>query len=347
MNLTPKSLGFRMPAEWERHDAIWLAWPYDEATFPDRVRKVEQTYVSIIKSIHQSEDVNLLVLNQDVKNRISRMLKKENVSLNKINFHIQDYADVWFRDYGPTFAVNRKERKLAMVKWIFNAWGNKYEELEKDNNIPFKMNEKMKLPMFEAGIVLEGGSVDVNGKGTLITTRQCLLNKNRNPGISKDEIENHLKEYLGVKSIIWLMEGIAGDDTDGHIDDIARFVNPNTVLCAFEENEDDENQEILRKNYDILKKSKDENGNELKVIKLPMPGFVADDGGKRLPASYANFYISNTVVLVPTFNHENDKQALGIIQKCFPERKVIGIDCNDLVYGLGTLHCSSQQQPSI
>ncbi len=345
--LTPLKLGYSMPAEWEKHDAIWLAWPYDETTFPDRVDKAEKTYISIIKSIHQSETVNLLVLDQGVKNKTTGMLKKENVDLTKVNFYIQNYADVWFRDYGPTFVVNRKEKKLAMVKWDFNAWGNKYDELKKDNKIPFEMNKKMKLPLFEAGIVLEGGSIDVNGKGTLLTTEQCLLNKNRNPHLSRKEIENLLKEFLGARHIIWLKEGIAGDDTDGHIDDIARFVNPNTVLCAFEENEDDGNYRILKENYDILMESKDENGNKLNVIKLPMPGYVKDDEGKRLPASYANFYISNKVVLVPIFGHENDAKALSIAQKCFSNKKIIGIGCRDLVYGLGTIHCISQQEPSL
>lgn len=344
--LTPAKLGYCMPAEWGNHDAIWLAWPYDPATFPNRVEKAERAYISIIKSIHESENVNLFVVNRGVKNKITGMLKRENVGLNNLKFHITDYADVWLRDYGPTFVVNRKEKKLAMVKWNFNAWGNKYEGLKKDSRIPFEMNKSMKLQMFEAGIVLEGGSIDANGKGTLLTTEQCLLNKNRNPNLAKEEIENHLKEFLGARHIIWLREGIVGDDTDGHIDDIARFVNPNTVLCAYEENEDDANYEILKENYMILTSSSDENGNKLNVIKLPMPGF-ADDKGGRLPASYANFYISNKVVLVPAFNHENDGKALEIIQKCFPGRKAIGIDCRDMVYGLGTIHCISQQQPAL
>src|SRR3989338_7439068 len=344
--LTPAKLGYFMPAEWERHDAIWLAWPYDKTTFPDRVDKAEETYISIVKSIYQSEKINLLVLNHDVKNKIIEMLKKENVDFNRVNFYVEDYADVWFRDYGPIFVVNRKEKKLAMVKWNFNAWGNKYEGLKKDTNIPYKINKKLKSQIFEPGIVLEGGSIEVNGNGTLLTTEQCLLNKNRNPDLSKKEIENYLKNYMGVRHVIWLKEGIVGDDTDGHIDDIARFVNPGTVLCAYEENEDDENYKILKENYGILMNSTDENGNKLNVIKLPMPGFVGDEEG-RLPASYANFYISNKIVLAPIFGHENDKMALDIIQKYFPERKVVGINCRELVYGLGTLHCISQQQPAI
>ncbi len=204
----------------------------------------------------------------------------------------------------------------------------------------------MKIPCFTPGIILEGGSIDVNGKGTLITTEQCLLNKKRNPDLSKKEIEFFLMEYLGVKKVIWLKEGIAGDDTDGHVDDIGRFVNPFTLLCAYEDDKDDENHAILKNNYDILKNSTDQDGNRFNIIKLPMPGFVGD-GERRLPASYANFYIGNDVVLVPVFGHENDQKALNIVQDCFPTRKAVGIHCFDLVHGLGTIHCVSQQQPAI
>lgn len=239
----------------------------------------------------------------------------------------------------------RNKKNLAMVHWIFNAWGGKYEELAKDTKIPEIMNEKLALRCFKPGIVLEGGSIDVNGKGTLLTTEQCLLNKNRNPSLSKEQIGAYLKDYLGVSHIIWLKEGIVGDDTDGHVDDIARFVDPTTVLCAYEEDEDDENHAPLKENYELLLKSKDQDGNDLKIIKLPMPGFVGDEKG-RLPASYANFYIGNKAVLVPVFGHENDKKALAIIQKAFPGRKAVGINCADLLHGLGTIHCISQQQPS-
>ena len=215
----------------------------------------------------------------------------------------------------------------------------------KDTNIPEFMNERMSLPCFKPGIVLEGGSIDVNGRGTLLTTEQCLLNKNRNPNLTKSVIEDYLKEYLGVSQIIWLKNGIEGDDTDGHIDDIARFVNPETVLCVYEEDKNDENHPILHENYEILLNSKNNEGNRLNVIKLPTPGYIEDEEG-RLPASYANFYIGNKAVLVPIFGHKNDKRALEIIQRQFQNRKVIGIDSSNLVYGLGTIHCISQQQPS-
>ena len=342
---TPKKLGYSMPAEWERHDAVWLAWPHDPITFPSRVEKVEKTYGEIIKALQGSEKVNLLVKDSAMKDKVQRILEQRSVNPDGIVFHIYDYADVWFRDYGPIFLVDKKNGGLAMSHWIYNAWGRKYESLMKDTHIPEFINRNMNIPYFTPGIVLEGGSIDVNGKGTLLTTEQCLLNRNRNPNLNKYGIEEYLMKYLGVTKIIWLKNGIEGDDTDGHIDDIARFVNTTTVLCAYEENKSDINHTILHENYEILQSSKDQNGNSLNVIKLPMPGVIGDGQG-RLPASYANFYIGNTVVLVPIFGHENDAKALDIIQRQFPDRRAIGINCRDLAYGLGTIHCISQQQPN-
>ena len=340
---TPRELGYRMPAEWEKHEALWLSWPHDPTTFPNRVEKAEEAYVQIIKNIHESENVNLFVKNDLMKQRVTSFFKKNGISLNKICFFKFNYADVWFRDYGPIFVTN-KDQKLAMVHWIFNSWGEKYQELLKDSKIPQVINKKMKLPCFEPGIVLEGGSIDTNGKGTMLTTEQCLLNKNRNPQLNKGEIEKYLNDYLTVDKIIWLKKGIDGDDTDGHIDDIARFVNPTTVVCAYEENKQDENYSVLKENYEILQNSTDQDGNKLKVIKLPMPKKIGYKNNP-LPASYANFYIGNTTVLIPIFGHKNDKTALSIIQEQFPDRKAVGIDCSDLVYGLGTIHCITQQQP--
>jgi agmatine deiminase len=339
---TPHELGYSMPAEWERHDSAWLAWPHGPTTFPE-IEKVEKTYVQIIDALHESESVNLLVKDAAMKTRASEMLNEKDVDLAKIHFAVLDYADVWIRDYGPIFVVN-KEKKPAMLHWFFNAWGGKYEELIKDTRIPEIINKRMNLRYFKPGIVLEGGSIDVNGRGTLLTTEQCLLNKNRNLNLGKEEIEQYLKDYLGVSNIIWLKKGIAGDDTDGHVDDIARFVDPKTVLCAYEEDENDENYAALKENYEILLESRAEDGNGLRVIKLPMPGSVG--GEERLPASYANFYIGNKVVLVPVFGHEKDKRALKIIQEVFPDRKAAGIDCTDLVYGFGAIHCITQQQPA-
>jgi len=343
---TPLRLGYHMPAEWERHEAIWLAWPYDLDSFPD-IEKVEDAYVSIIKAIHRFETVNLLVKDEPMLDRVVAILKKASVDLQKVRFHVVGYADVWFRDYGPTFVVTREKEqsRLAIVTWIFNAWGEKYPELMGDSRIPCQINDDLKLECFMPGIVLEGGSVDVNGEGTVLTTEQCLLNENRNPGLGKEEIETYLKEYLGARKVIWLKQGIAGDDTDGHVDDVARFVNLTTVLCSYEDDPEDENYLALKENYEILSKESDQDGNPLKVIKLPMPGRVG--AGRRLPASYANFYIGNEVVLVPVFGHKNDSKALKIIQEVFPDRKVAGINCREMVHGLGTIHCISQQQPAV
>jgi agmatine deiminase len=343
---TPSRLGYHMPAEWECHEAIWLSWPYDLDSFPE-IEKVEQTYVSVIKAIHVGELVNLLVKDEMMLNAVVDQLKNASVNLAKVRFHIISYADVWFRDYGPTFVVKQekgdKKNKLAMVAWIFNAWGEKYSELMRDSRIPCLINDDLLMECFLPGIVLEGGSIDVNGCGTVLTTEQCLLNKNRNPSLSKEQIETYLKEYLGARKVIWLKEGIAGDDTDGHVDDIARFVDPTTVLCAYEDYPEDENYPVLKENYDQLLNETDQDGQKLKVIKLPMPGTVGAE--RRLPASYANFYIGNEVVLVPTFGHRNDKVAIEIIHGVFPERMVLGINCREMVHGLGTIHCISQQQP--
>jgi agmatine deiminase len=340
---TPLQLGYHMPAEWERHDATWLSWPYDLDSFPE-IDRVEQTYISIIKAIHEGEIVNLLVTDEPMLSRVVELLRDAGIDLKRIRFHILSYRDVWFRDYGPTFVVNREKGKLAMVNWIFNAWGEKYEGLISDTRIPCLINDDLKRDCFQPCIVLEGGSIEVNGCGTAITTEQCLLNRNRNPGLEREDIEAYLREYLGVSMIIWLKQGIAGDDTDGHVDDIARFVDPTTVLCAYEDDTEDENYPALKENYDILSQALDQDGRTLKIIKLPMPGAVGDDG--RLPASYANFYIGNGVVLVPTFGHKNDKEALRIIQEAFPDRKVVGINCREIVHGFGTIHCISQQQPA-
>ena len=347
---TPKSLGYTMPAEWETHDATWLAWPHDPLTFPDRIKKVEETYLHMIEAIHKHENINLFVTDLNMKSRVAKLLEQKGVNLQKINFYVWDYADVWFRDYGPIFVINKEKKQIAFVHWIFNAWGGKYKELVKDSQIPYIISNRLQLNNFRPGIVLEGGSVDINGEGTALTTEQCLLNSNRNPNLSKPEIEKFLIDYYGINHVIWLKSGVAGDDTDGHIDNLARFANPRTVLCAYEENEGDENHSILKNNYEILLKSTDQDGKKLEVIKMPMPPAIlanARDSKTRLPASYLNFYVANKVVLVPTFKHKNDRVAMKIIQDPFPGRKVIGIDCRDLIFGLGAIHCVMQQQPAV
>ncbi|MAG91837.1 agmatine deiminase [Candidatus Woesearchaeota archaeon] len=337
---TPKQLNFRMPAEFEKQEALWIAWPHNEETWPDMLEKIENSFIEFVKAIHTGQKVKILVNDKESEEKVKGKLS--NVDLSQIEFYQIKNVDAWIRDYGPIFVVDNKEK--AMVKWIFNAWGNKYDDLKEDNIIPYKLKEIIKIPFFEPGIVLEGGSIEVNGTGTLLTTEQCLLNKNRNPALSKEEIENNLKNYLNVSNILWLKNGIEGDDTDGHIDDIARFVNKNTVVCCVEDNQNDKNHAVLKENYELLTKMKDEEGNSLKIVKLPMPDPVVIDD-TRLPASHANFYIGNESVAVPIFGSEKDEIALEILQRLFPQRKVVGINCREMVYGLGTLHCASQQEP--
>jgi agmatine deiminase len=340
---TPRNRGFHMPAEWEPHEAVWLSWPHNRMTFP-HITEVENAYYSFIRAVHVSERIELFVPTAVIHRKVRTRLREMGVDLAQVVLHTSDFADIWIRDYGPTFVVNRVLGKTAMVRWNFNAWGKKYEDQIRDGNIPLIMNRRLTLQMFEPGIVLEGGSIDVNGRGTVLTTRACLLNPNRNPSLSADQIGEMLREYLGVEKVIWLNNGIVGDDTDGHIDDIARFVGPTTVVCAYETDTADANYTALHDNYEILRQSSDQDGTPITVIKLPMPAKVTDSDD-RYPASYTNFYISNTVVVVPVFNDPHDAEALRIIQEIFPDRNVVGIDARALVEGYGTFHCSTQQQP--
>jgi agmatine deiminase len=338
---TPKSAGYHMPAEWESQEAVWLAWPHNEITWPDgMLAEVERTYVEIIRALHGGQKIKLLVNDFETEAKVRLALDREDVALTQIVFVPVVTEDSWIRDYGPTFLIDDDRRQLAMVNWAFNAWGNKYDDLIGDDRIPLELNRTLNIPVFEPGIVLEGGSIEVNGAGVGLTTEQCLLNQNRNPHLSRTQIEEYLKEYLNVSEVLWLRAGIAGDDTDGHIDDIARFVSEDTVLCAFEDNPADENHETLRESYDRLI------GFGLKVVKLPMPGYIGDRHA-RLPASYANFYIGNSAVVVPIFGHSNDRRALDIIQQVFPSRRVVGVYANAMVHGLGTIHCCSQQEPRL
>jgi agmatine deiminase len=342
---TPRNRGFHMPAEWEPHEAVWLSWPHNRNTFPN-LSGVEESYYAFISAIHTSERVELFIPTAALHRKIRAHLREAHTDLSRVTLHTIEFSDVWIRDYGPTFVINPAMNRAAMVRWNFNAWGLKYEDQVNDGKIPNIMNRWLDLPQFVPGIVLEGGSFDVNGRGTLLTTRSCLLNPNRNPSLSKDQIEMFLKEYLGVVKIIWLNDGIVGDDTDGHIDDIARFVTPSTVVCAYETDKDDANYRALQENYEILKRSTNQDGIPLTVVKLPMPAKVTS-GDERYPASYTNFYIGNTVVIVPVFDDPNDAEAIRIIQDLFPHRKVIGINARAMVEGFGTFHCATQQQPRV
>jgi agmatine deiminase len=333
-----------MPAEWQEHKSLWLAWPYDEITFPNRVKKVEQVYVQIISAVHITELVNLLVKDQETKEKVLELFQKENINSDRVIFHIIDYADTWIRDYGPIFVRNKETTQKAWVKWQYNAYGNKFPDLRKDNTVFLNLAPAINVPGIEANIVMEGGAFEVNGKGAVITTEQCLLNPNRNPSLSKEEIEDYLRIYTGAEKIIWISEGIVNDHTDGHIDDVAKFVSSNTIVCGYEDDLNEPNFPILRSAYDKLSGETDQDGNPFTIVKLPMPHFNYDDGTKA-PASYANFYIGNGVVLVPTFNDINDSKALQIIQSLFPDRSVTGIDCTNLIYGGGAIHCITQQEP--
>jgi len=330
-----------MPAEWEPQEAVWLTWPHNQLTWPDgMLTEVERTYSEVIHALHSGQKIKLLVRNPQSELKIRMILERQGIALSQIVFVPLAAEDSWIRDYGPTFVIRPGRSPLAMVKWRFNAWGDKYDDLIGDDRIPGELNKTLRLPVFEPGIVLEGGSIEVNGAGTVLTTEQCLLNKNRNPQLSREQIEEYLREYLNVSRVLWLAEGIVGDDTDGHIDDIARFVDENTVICAFEDDPADENYEILADNYNRLV------GFGLDVVKLPMPGYVGDRHA-RLPASYANFYIGNDAVVVPIFGHTNDQRALEIVQKCFPKHRIVGVHATAMVHGLGTIHCCSQQEPAV
>jgi agmatine deiminase len=332
-----------MPAEWEPHRATWLAWPYDEETFPDRVEKVETALARMINALNKSELIELLVLNEDMKHRASEVISSMGTDPSEINFHITEYADIWLRDSGPIFVKN-SEGEILISNWKFNAWGNKFPELLIDGEIPDKVSQWTNNPSVNADLVLEGGAIEINGAGTCLTTEQCLLNKNRNSGKSKDEIEKFLHYYLGIEKTVWLKEGLVNDHTDGHIDELARFVSENQIVCAYEENPDDENYKILEQNYQSLLNSSYSDGKEYDIVQLPMPHLRYEDGSNA-PVSYTNFYIANKVVLAPTFNDKNDLEALKILENCFPNRDIIAIDCSDIIYGGGAIHCITQQQP--
>ena len=344
---TPNKLGYQMPPEWVTHAATWLAWPKNRNTWPEDLAEVEQSFLKMIEVITEGESVHLLVDNPEEERRVSRSLESRNIDLGRIQFFQTPTVDIWIRDYGPNFILQSQDDQggLAYNRWQFNAWGNKYKDQTRDHEVLETLAPSFKAQRFEPGIVLEGGSIEVNGEGVCLTTEQCLLNSNRNSQLNKEAIEGYLKDYLGVEKVIRLKEGIAGDDTDGHVDDIARFVSPNTIAVAYEENTQDENHKPLLENFKQLEQASDSQGQPFRVFKLPMPPALhyKED---RLPASYANFYICNAAVLVPTFGHPQDRMALSMLDEVFPTRKVVGIDCRVMVRGLGAIHCATQQQPS-
>lgn len=344
---TPRSLGYAMPAEWSRHRATWLSWPHNRETWPTQLERVREVWVRMIQLLSPQERVCLLVNDEPTRQDVIRRLTNARAALDNVTIFQIPTVDVWMRDYGPTFVIrDSQESALAFNDCIFNGWGGKYESYEEDEQIAKEIASLLRVPVFNHPVVLEGGSIEVNGLGTCLTTEQCLLNKNRNPHMSRREIEEFLKDSLGVDQVIWLGQGIVGDDTDGHIDDIARFVNPATIVCIVEENSKDTNYSLLQQNLERLQAARDQNGNKLSIVPLPCPGPVYYEGA-RLPASYANFYIANGVVLVPLFDDPCDVKALGILHELFPDRKVVGLPCTAVVAGLGAIHCVTQQEPAV
>jgi len=345
---TPLELGYRMPAEWEPHLATWLTWPRpDGISFPGKYEPVPEVYAQFIFHLTRDEEVRINVWNEALDEEIRKVLRRHHVPMERVHLHPFRSYEPWCRDHGPIFVVREHEgiRDRAIVDWGYNAWGNKYPPFDLDDEIPQHIAHLRGLPLFRPEIVMEGGSLDVNGRGTLLTTEACLLNPNRNPELTRSEIEQYLRNYLGVRHILWLGDGIAGDDTDGHVDDLARFVNPNTVVTVVEEDPADENFQVLQENLKRLRTMKDQDGEALRIVELPMPRRIEVEE-QRLPASYANFYIANHRVIVPTYRDPNDARALEIIQREFPDRKVTGIDSLDLIWGLGSFHCISQQEPA-
>ncbi len=379
LKATPAEMGFEFPAEWERHEATWFSWPRPEGiSFPGKYHTVPENLARIMKEIAPRERVEICVPNENWEYLVREQLKELGGPTRNVRFHYVRTNESWCRDHGPAFVRRKKNSRpsslvpssslvpdhlreagkkgsrpsslvssLAIVDWGFNAWGGKYPPFDDDDRVPTEVARELKLPVFYPGIVMEGGAVDFNGAGCVMTTEQCLLNKNRNPGLPRKRIEQYLKSYYGQKHVVWLGEGIAGDDTDGHIDDLARFISPTTIVTGVEDDPRDENYKVLQENLRRLRLLKDQDGKVFEVVTIPMPGVVKHQG-QRLPATYVNFYFVNGALLVPTYRHRtNDRKALEILQRHLPKHEVIGVDCVELIWGLGAIHCLTQQQPRV
>ena len=355
---TPASLGFRMPAEWEPHDATWIAWPHNREDWPGKFGPIPWVYTEIVRHLSEVETVHILVNDRATRQNAADRLDRAGVDPERVVFHKIRTDRVWTRDTGPTFVVNPQLASplaVGLVGWRFNGWA-KYHDHKRDRRVPSRLAHRLGLNLWtpeveiegkSRPVVLEGGSIDVNGKGTLLTTEECLLSEiqARNPGLAKEALERVFTDFLGISKVIWLGRGIGGDDTHGHVDDLARFVDASTVVTVVEPNAHDENYEALADNLERLQAATDQDGNPLKIVTLPMPRPVVFEG-QRLPASYANFYVANGLVLVPTFNDPADRIALNTLSELFPDRQVVGIHAVDLLWGLGTIHCLTQQQPA-
>ncbi|MCC6233265.1 MAG: agmatine deiminase family protein [Verrucomicrobiales bacterium] len=336
-----------MPAEWARHHATWLTWPRPEGiSFPDKYDTVPAVYAAFIRELTEVEEVHINVWHADMEAWVRGLLTQLRCPLARVHFHHFPAYEPWCRDHGPVFLARTREgrRERAVVDWDYNAWGGKYPPCDLDDAVPRHVAALRGLPLFSPGIIMEGGALDVNGEGTLLTTESCLLNPNRNPTLSKVQIEQKLRDYLGVTQILWLGDGIEGDDTDGHVDDLARFINPTTVVTVVEEDPADPNHAPLQENLERLRSMRDQDGRALKVVSLPMPRRIEYEG-QRLPASYANFYIATGKVIVPTYGDPQDARALEILQREMPAHRVVGVDSMELIWGLGSFHCISQQEP--
>ena len=353
---TPASLGYRMPAEWERHEATWIAWPHNRDDWPGKFQPIPWIYADIVRHLGQGEQVRIIVNDGAHQRSAERTLKHAHVPPDRTEFFRWKTDRVWTRDSGPIFVTREKGPTLAITHWQFNGWA-KYPNYKKDEKLPALIAQKFRLESWRpesenngkpGRVVLEGGSIDVNGRGAMLTTEECLLSdvQQRNPSLSREQLERMFADYLGVTKTIWLGSGIAGDDTHGHVDDISRFVSPNTVVTVVEKNTSDPNYAPLQENLRRLRSATDQDGKRLNVVELPLPSPVWFRG-QRLPASYANFYIANAAVLVPTFNDANDRVALRVLAELFPDRDVVSIYCGDFIWGLGAIHCATQQQPAV
>ena len=345
---SPAALGYRMPAEWERHAATWLSWPHKESSWPGKLERIPPIWVEMVRALVAGEDVNILVNAAAPAAAVGALLERARVPLTRVHLHEVPTDDAWIRDHGPTFLTRSAPRDgaLALVDWTYNAWGGKYPPWELDDQVPGAIARLLGVQAVSPGIVLEGGAIEVDGSGTVLTTEACLLNPNRNPHLDRARIEQYLCDYLGVRRVLWLGDGIVGDDTDGHIDDLSRFVAPGVVATVVEDDPEDENYSLLQENYRRLQSMCDAAGRPLRIVTLPMPEPIFYDGA-RLPASYANFYIGNAVVLAPVFGSRRDAVALATLRSLFPDRTVVGINAVDLVWGLGAFHCVTQQQPAV
>jgi agmatine deiminase len=336
-----------MPAEWAPHAATWLAWPHKEASWPGNFAPIPRLYARLVRTLAEYEHVNILAGGHSVPGGVSVHHKAERAVGDIKNVTLWDIPtnDAWVRDHGPTFLVGPTDQPRALVDWGYNAWGGKYPPFDLDDAVPQHIARRQGRRLFSPGIIMEGGAIDPNGRGTILTTEQCLLNKNRNPQLSKADVEQYLCEYLGATNILWLASGIVGDDTDGHIDELARFINETTVVAPLEDNESDENYAPLRENFDRLKSMRDQDGKPLEVVPLPMPQPMFYDD-QRLPACYCNFYIANGVVIAPVYDDPADARVLDLLRSLFVGREVIGLPARELVWGLGAFHCITQQEPA-